>query len=878
METLKSKGCGTFALNCPKILFCILVLMAAIETSPASPPISSDSPVCFFTSAADRLLRAYTARWATSYTNNNGTPVSVLNTNFVATFNVTSAFGVTNIPVLMSNQFVYTPAVNRLLQLAANIYDATTTNYYPDIFRPLFNVVLENGYTDVYISGYTNQSSLINQANQMVSGANNDVLDPPIKVTALPVGQNILTNVYGVPWIIGVKKGLPNFNTFSVESAFQLVRKLEVIRNTNTLPQPNITWTNQMYLMNITNYMGLSCWNSYHSNYPGPVDILVRCSSSIMLTNDNNMFPYIFVTNFAFATEIAPNWLGWNGNIHQTSASFLVPLNTSIMALTNAIYYYNEPNPPNGGELVNVAGDSPSNYLDAGIRELPHFWLLMTNRLQVAIIDYSTNASPLNASGPVVGRIVDYVQLGGMDSSQLLNAALPENDPNSLWNTNYDSNGNLVGVYNQIQVSELGTTIAGQAPTGSGVWTTGQIPGGPAGNTSPMAQQVFFRGFFSPNSLYVYDGIVYTNTLSAMQAPYTTMVFGIQHTTWGANDPLVHYLSSDLEPQVAYPAIIDWGSVSLYTPPTRYQPWGVSTAFGGGIDTNPNNLSYKDPLARTSDNWNFPTGQVLNLNWLGQVHRGTPWQTVYLKSTNILDWANSAGQNGLTTWLNWTGNWNVFDAINSAPVEDWYLVSLLSPLLTINSPGILVSVNNPDPNAWPVLLDGMIVLTNISTDLQIRIPQFLPQFATLVVSSNSPQASIIAGVIESARINQPGQSFADIGGILAIPQLAEQSPFLNVSSAVQRTNGISDAAYEAIPSQLLPLLRVDSVGSAAFANGQMIIRFSGFDGHAYGIEISTDLMNWTSISTNWPVGGVINFTIPPTFSASAQFYRSVLLN
>jgi hypothetical protein len=172
----------------------------------------------------------------------------------------------------------------------------------------------------------------------------------------------------------------------------------------------------------------------------------------------------------------------------------------------------------------------------------------------------------------------------------------------------------------------------------------------------------------------------------------------------------------------------------------------------------------------------------------------------------------------------------------------------------------------------------MIVLTNISTDLQIRIPQFLPQFATLVVSSNSPQASIIAGVIESARINQPGQSFADIGGILAIPQLAEQSPFLNVSSAVQRTNGISDAAYEAIPSQLLPLLRVDSVGSAAFANGQMIIRFSGFDGHAYGIEISTDLMNWTSISTNWPVGGVINFTIPPTFSASAQFYRSVLLN
>ena len=80
-------------------------------------------------------------------------------------------------------------------------------------------------------------------------------------------------------------------------------------------------------------------------------------------------------------------------------ASFLVPLNTSVLALTNAIYYYDEPNPPNPGELLSYSGDGPSNYLDNGIRELPHFWLMMTNRLQVAIIDYSTNASPLNASG-----------------------------------------------------------------------------------------------------------------------------------------------------------------------------------------------------------------------------------------------------------------------------------------------------------------------------------------------------------------------------------------------------------------------------------------------------------------------------------------------
>ncbi len=226
----------------------------------------------------------------------------------------------------------------------------------------------------------------------------------------MPPGTNILANVYGVPWVIGAKKGLPNFNAFSVESAFQLLRKLEVVRDTNAVPQPDIIWTNQMYVMNLTNYMALTCWNSYRSNYPGPVDILVRCSSTMMLTNDNNMTPYIFGTNFDFAVETSPNWPAWNGVPQQQSASFIVPLNTSVLALTYAVYYYNEPNPPNPAFLLYIQGDGPSNFLDKGIQELPHFGLLMTNRLQVAIIDYSQGINN--------GQIIDYVQLGGLNSSQ----------------------------------------------------------------------------------------------------------------------------------------------------------------------------------------------------------------------------------------------------------------------------------------------------------------------------------------------------------------------------------------------------------------------------------------------------------------------------
>lgn len=820
-----------------KVFFGGLMLLAVVETSRATSPISTACPLGFFINVAARLL----------------------STEMNADLN--------HIQVYPTNQ--YTPAVHRLLQVTANIYDATTTNSYPTIFRPLFTVDA-NG--NVFISGYTNQPSLIDHSTQMTVGGNNDILDPPIDVTALPPGTNILANVYGVPWIIGAKKGLPNFNSFDVESAFQLVRKLEVMRDTNTSP-PTITWTNQMYLMNITNFMGLSCWNSYRTNYPGPVDILVRCCSSIMLTNDNNLNPpYAFQTNFAFVTEL-PLWPGWNSPLGQQSSSFVVPLNTSVLALTNAQYYYNEPNPPNTAMFLGYIGDGASNYLDRGIRELPHFWLMMTNRLQVAIIDYSTNVSPLNASSPTVGQIVDYVQLGGMDSHQLLNSSLDENGVNSFWNTNYTPQGNLIGVLNQIIMSEYGT-VNGIVPAGAGVWSTALIPGGPAYDVSPPAQQAFFRGFFAADGHYTYNAQVYYNTQSAVQAPYTPVVSAVRHTTWAANDPLVHYLSSDLAPRTQTPSQPDWDSISFFIPPTRYQPWGISTMSGGGVDVNPCNLAYKDPMVRSSDNWYFLSGQSfynnwpfqphVNVTWLGLVHRGTPWQTIYLKSTNILAWTNFVGQTGTKTWVNWTGDTDPADAAAMAPVQDWHLASLLTSMVNTNDFQQLFSVNNPNPNAWQVALNGLTATTNTSPGM----------FMLWTISSNAPQAATIANAIETARASLPSRQFADAGDILAVPQLTEQSPYFNLTTI----SNAWDAVYEGIVDQLLPFLRSDSIGSVSTVNGQKFVQFTGYDGHDYLIQTSDNLVDWTNFSTNTPVGGALNIPIAPPADAHTQFYRSVLLN
>ncbi len=65
----------------------------------------------------------------------------------------------------MNSNFVYRPAVQRVLQLAANIYDATTNNTFalgkdfPTVFRPLFQAEQSNG--NVFVNGYTNVSPAV---------------------------------------------------------------------------------------------------------------------------------------------------------------------------------------------------------------------------------------------------------------------------------------------------------------------------------------------------------------------------------------------------------------------------------------------------------------------------------------------------------------------------------------------------------------------------------------------------------------------------------------------------------------------------------------------------------------------------------------------
>src|SRR5580698_8302031 len=123
------------------VLLLVCSLLSLARMAEASPRLNPACTFDFFTNVASRLLS------------------SQLNVNLE------------HIQIYPTNQ--YTPAVHRLLQVTANIYDATTTNFYPTIFRPLFTV---DGAGNVFVSGCVVQTNLITEGTEMIPGANNGVL------------------------------------------------------------------------------------------------------------------------------------------------------------------------------------------------------------------------------------------------------------------------------------------------------------------------------------------------------------------------------------------------------------------------------------------------------------------------------------------------------------------------------------------------------------------------------------------------------------------------------------------------------------------------------------------------------------------------------
>src|SRR5262249_51155664 len=156
-----------------------------------------------------------------------------------------------------------------------------------------------------------------------------------------------------------------------------------------------------------------------------------------------------------------------------------------------------------------------------------------------------------------------------------------------------------------------------------------------------------------------------------------------------------------------------------------------------------------------------------NIGWLGRIHRGTAWQTVYMKSADV---ATNAIGSTPTDWQKWTGNGNWSDANRYLPQEDRKLFDFFTTAVNDNASVGQLSVNQSGLAAWSAVLSGVVVLTNTAAeeallgDIPVTAPWVIePAFGV----TNTPVARIVRG-INDVRANPIYKgSFQHAGDVLA---------------------------------------------------------------------------------------------------------------
>lgn len=740
----------------------------------ASQLVSWTNSLEFFTNVADRMIKA-------SLTVSNG--VTLFNG-----FAVQTNFGLNSIQVFPVTNNQYSSAVHRLLQVAANLYEATTngnlvpglaTNL-PNVYRPIFAKV--NG-TNVFIVGYTNESS------SAFSGQPWRDLENPADLAAF---QPLTDNVYGVPVVIGARKGYPNFNEYSLAAAVQITRKLQFVKTDGTKPP---TQTNQMYMVGVSNLFGAEVWNSYSRTLDRLVEIRVTNSISLTLTNPAGV---VASANFVVSSNapIAPfTWTGYSNGVAGAN-NVRLPLLTNIVFLPNSKFI----SPGSMTRNTNIFD------LNQGF-PIPNLTLVVTNRLLYVLVDKLTD------------RVLDLVSLSGVGTTMNFDDRLNptfvfQGAPNSIrniWNTNRVNNAPpsaintaTIGVQNQIDIS-LGNGGATDAD-----WRNY------SSNVKDKNQgEAAFKAYMSGQ-----------NTNLVMLSPFEPTITLRLIKSWQVNDPLVHYTLADLtDPRLT-------NGVDYVRPPEnvgniyaksfyynlgkvntqRYLPWPKDPLSSPSPEIQ-GNFVFKDPGIHSSDDWNFPTNKFPSLGWIGRVHRGTPWQTIYLKSERV-DPAEVARDH-----LNWLQNWS--GTMTTYPTNDWSLLDLFTVAPYDNATRGLLSVNQTNLAAWSAALSGITVVSN---SLATPQPGDVPVFTTLKIepAALAPALRNIVTNIYALRTNQPAQAFNSVGAILAATNLTVTSPFLDTSTDAQAYYGLTDEAYERIPMELLSLLKVGTPRYVIYAYGQSL--------------------------------------------------------
>ena len=332
--------------------------------------------------------------------------------------------------------------------------------------------------------------------------------------------------------------------------------------------------------------------------------------------------------------------------------------------------------------------------------------------------------------------------------------------------------------------------------------------------------------------------------------------------SWQCNDPLVNSRGSDFK---LYVYGINRAGASLGQSPSWLSSSSLKIGLGANLSikndaSQPwgrgvNDPAIKDAGVYSAANWMFPDvlrGGIQNLGWLGQVHRGTPWQTLYLKSktpgaVEVVSIDDDTGE-ATTSGLHHLKQGDRVNFTGVKPAEWNNVTSLTNVTGTVAGGGVRsLILDGPSGNALEGLagngelygVSGLFVASNIWTDWAgtsemqplndhrlveaFRVSGGQPVRGRFDI--NNPSAIAWSGVLSGLSLRgdklqtDQGQKdvrweglldninlargtgrFARVTDILRVSALTDESPYL--------PDIIDEQDIERLPQQMLSLLKV----------------------------------------------------------------------
>jgi hypothetical protein len=696
---------------------------------------------------------------------------------------------------------IYSPRIQQLLQMTLNIYEATRSNdntlVYPNLPTVLRPILERKSNGDIYIVGYQDETGPIDRS--ALSTGWYELQDAPAQISPSD-------KFYDIPFLFGARKGIPNFNEFTMNTVAQFSRKVQVQKDP-TLTR--IIATNQMLIMSISNSFICEFWNSYSNNaqlpYPRQLEFSVGVVTTTRLFNNNGFS----------ATNIFPNGDGGLYPPSSWSNAYRLTKTMTNTALSPAIFYNYPPNGP-GFKLFDQNTSANNAFEKVGALSTNRWGLSVSNRVLCFLFDNN--------------RLIDCYASARMNShldlsKELDNAATESSAFQRMWDPVY-------GIQNQV------TTSRGPVPNGNEWVDYADL----AGFSTIQAATAGFEAFISGNSV----------TQEIMQAGFSPTIRILQVSSWEANDPLVHYTVYDLFGGDSSGGAFSNSAIarltprvpsSIYTNPLssvvsspgnslgnkRYAPWG-------GVQPDPSNpqpakfrFAEKDPGVYAPDFWDFPLQHFPSLGWLGRVHRGTPWQTIYLKAPDpdytMEDWAAHTGAAFMP---------------DTFPTNDWRLLDIFTAAVHPNATRGRLSINQTNPAAWAAVFASVPVTAAFNDG-----SGFPPAYETNVQPSSvdAPLAAIVEN-INLTRSNVFKGQFKKLSEFLMVTNLTIGSPyFANFDPTIKQSVQfpLMDSDYERLPQQILSLVKLGEPRYVVYSWGQSLKPADYVPGIGIGVDAGTKL-------------------------------------